>query len=95
MLNTIFEDTELLVEEEISVDSENYNNLVLYNDDWHSFDYVIDALIDICKHDNFQAEQCAFITHTKGKCDVKSGVYKKLKSMKDRLIERELTAAIE
>ncbi|MCF0212803.1 MAG: ATP-dependent Clp protease adaptor ClpS, partial [Bacteroidales bacterium] len=25
-------------------------NLILYNDDYHTFDYVIKALMDICRH---------------------------------------------
>lgn len=46
--------------------------LVLWNDDVNSFDDVIDALVDICDHDDLQAEQCATIAHYKGKCGVKS-----------------------
>ena len=76
-------------------DNDNAKILVLYNDDYHTFEYVIEALIEICKHDYTQAEQCAMITHFKGKCDVKHGAYNELKSMKDQLIERELKVAIE
>ena len=38
--------------------------LVLYNDDVHTFDYVIKALVDICRHTNEQAEQCAILVHS-------------------------------
>ncbi len=31
--------------------------LVLYNDDYHTFDYVIKALVDICRHTYEQAAQ--------------------------------------
>ena len=72
----------------------NDNFLILHNDDVHSFDYVIDALIDICKHNYEQAEQCTLIVHHKGKCDIKKGGFKKLKPLKDALIERELNATI-
>jgi ATP-dependent Clp protease adaptor protein ClpS len=72
----------------------NDNFLILHNDDVHSFDYVIDALIDVCKHNYEQAEQCTLIVHHKGKCDIKKGGFKKLKPMKDALIERELNATI-
>ncbi len=68
--------------------------LVLHNDDVHSFDYVIDALIDICDHDYEQAVQCTVITHHKGSCDVRKGELKTLKQMKDALTERELSATI-
>jgi ATP-dependent Clp protease adaptor protein ClpS len=71
------------------------NWLILHNDDIHSFDYVIDCLIDICEHNTVQAEQCTFIIHYKGKCDVKKGSYEFLKPMKDGLIERGLNATID
>ena len=43
------------------------NDLVLYNDDIHSFDFVIETLIEVCEHEHLQAEQCAFIAHHNGK----------------------------
>jgi ATP-dependent Clp protease adaptor protein ClpS len=69
--------------------------LVLYNDDVHSFDYVIEALIEICDHEFIQASQCATITHFKGKCAIKEGNFTTLKMMKDALIVRELTVTID
>ncbi len=69
--------------------------LVLYNDDVNTFDFVIKSLVSICKHEPQQAEQCAIITHFKGKCDVKKGDFNELKPMKDRLISKGLSAVIE
>lgn len=71
------------------------NWLILHNDDIHTFDYVIESLVDICEHNTVQAEQCTFIIHYKGKCDVKKGSYEFLKPMKDGLIERGLNATID
>ena len=71
------------------------NSLILYNDDIHTFDYVIESLVDVCEHNTVQAEQCTFIIHYKGKCDVKKGSYDFLKPMKDCLIERGLNATID
>lgn len=68
--------------------------LVLHNDEVHSFDYVIDALIDICDHDYEQAVQCTVITHHKGRCDIRKGDFKSLKQMKDDLTKRELSSTI-
>lgn len=68
--------------------------LVLLNDDYHSFEYVIEALVDVCDHTQEQATQCTMITHYKGKCDVKKGSFKELRSMRKGLIERELKATI-
>lgn len=69
--------------------------LVLHNDNIHSFDYVITALMEVCDHSFEQASQCTMITHYKGSCDIKKGVYKTLKTMKEALIQRELKATID
>jgi ATP-dependent Clp protease adaptor protein ClpS len=69
--------------------------LLLHNDDINTFDFVIESLIDVCKHDNEQAEQCAYITHYKGKCDVKVGSFDYLKPMRNILISRGLSVTIE
>lgn len=73
----------------------NLNNLILHNDDVHSFEYVIDVLVKVCDHDVFQAEQCAYITHYKGKCDVKRGGIDDLAPLRYRLIENGLHATID
>jgi len=71
------------------------NFLTLHNDDVHTFDYVIDALVDICEHGIEQATQCTMLVHYKGKCDVKKGGFTLLKPLKDALIARELNATID
>lgn len=78
-----------------SSESESKNrHLVLYNDDINSFDYVINCLIEVCDHDILQAEQCAFITHYNGKCDIKKGNYKYLKPLKENLVKKGLRVTI-
>jgi ATP-dependent Clp protease adaptor protein ClpS len=74
--------------------AENEHLLVLVNDDVHTFDYVIDALIAICEHTEEQATQCAMITHYKGQCDIKKGNFKTLRPMRRALIDKELRARI-
>ena len=69
--------------------------IVLFNDDHNTFDHVIDALIDICEHDLVQAEQCALITHFKGKCGVKEGSFEELKPIHKELGQRDLTVEIQ
>jgi len=81
-----------------SSNSENVTNvkeLILYNDNFHSFEEVINALIDVCKHPPDQAEQCAYITHLKGSCAVKAGRMSELKPLCAELLTRGLTAEIE
>lgn len=75
--------------------TKNERLLVLHNDDHHSFDYVIDALMNVCEHDPEQATQCTLITHYKGKCDVKKGSFTYLSPMKKALVERKLRATID
>ena len=69
--------------------------LILHNDDYHTFDYVISALIEICDHDVLQAEQCTLMVHYKGKCDVKKGSFSYLRPMKNALVQKELKAIID
>lgn len=71
------------------------NFLILHNDEIHSFDYVIKALIEICEHGYEQATQCTMITHYKGKCDIKKGNFKALKPLKTALNNKKLTATID
>lgn len=59
--------------------------LDLHNDDYNTFDHVINCLMKICKHEFEQASQCAHIVHFKGKCDVKYGDYETISTMKDKL----------
>lgn len=69
--------------------------IVLYNDDFNTFDFVIESLVEVCGHDVLQAEQCAYLVHYKGKCAIKTGTYEDLEPMCTALLERNLTAQIE
>ena len=51
------------VNDEAAVLEDSGCSLVLFNDDVHTFDYVIKALVDICRHTVEQAEQCAILVH--------------------------------
>jgi len=63
---------------EVVVDRGTYE-LILHNDDYHTFDFVIDTLMSGCGHTQEQAEQCAWIVHNNGKCQIKRGSYPKLR----------------
>jgi len=75
-------------------DEEKYI-LVLYNDDVNTFAHVIKTLVEVCGHDDYQAEQCAMLTHFKGRCDVKTGIKKILLSMNNSLKIRGLISKVE
>ncbi len=75
--------------------NERNNSLVLHNDNINSFDYVIESLCEICNHETIQAEQCAFITHFTGKCQIKRGSFDELSPMRERLSCRQLHVTID
>ena len=73
----------------------NSYSLLLYNDDVNTFDHVINCLIRICQHDVVQAEQCAWLVHNRGKCNIKSGKLTILRKMQNALTQNGLSAEIE
>jgi len=81
--------------EELLTITEKEKNLILHNDDHNTFDFVIETLVEVCDHEYPQAEQCATITHYKGKCEVKTAAYELLLSIKSELQDRGLTVSIE
>jgi ATP-dependent Clp protease adaptor protein ClpS len=73
----------------------DFYTLVLYNDDFNTFDHVIECLVSICKHDSIQAQQCAYLVHYTGKSDIKSGEISELETYKQALIDQRLSVVIE
>ena len=69
--------------------------LILFNDDVNTFDFVIRTLIEVCTHEPEQAEQCAMIAHHNGKCMVRTGDYYELKPLYEEMTLRGLTVSIE
>ena len=95
-------DEDVLVEEEILLDEEladtgvgNAAQLVVYNDDHNTFDWVIQCFQEVLQHTLEQAEQLSLIIHFKGKATVKTAPKNVLKPKKDALIDRGLSAVIE
>jgi ATP-dependent Clp protease adaptor protein ClpS len=70
-------------------------SLIVWNDEVNTFEWVIDALVEICNQTQEQAEQCAMIIHSHGKYAVKHGGYEELKPMCDAITERGIGATIE
>lgn len=69
--------------------------LVLFNDEVNSFDFVIDVLCTVCDHTEEQAEQCAWITHYKGKCEVLFGSYDELAAKATLMSDVGLTVEVQ
>jgi ATP-dependent Clp protease adaptor protein ClpS len=84
-----------LHEDDLLVDLEHPFHLIVWNDEVNTFEWVIETLMEICKHTYEQAEQCAYIIHYKGKYSVKEGAYDELKPMCDAITERGIGATVE
>ena len=69
--------------------------LIVWNDEVNTFDWVIKSLVDICHHTMEQAEQCALFVHFKGKYAVKRGDFDTLRPMCEALLDRGITATVE
>jgi len=70
-------------------------HLIVWNDEVNTFEWVIETLMQICKHSQEQAEQCALLIHTQGKYAVKQGNYEELKPMCDAITDRGIGATVE
>jgi ATP-dependent Clp protease adaptor protein ClpS len=81
--------------EDVAIIEEEVHNLIVWNDDVNTFDWVIECLVDICGHESMQAEQCALIIHHKGKCGVKKGSFDDLRPQAEGLIDRGIQATID
>lgn len=69
--------------------------LIVWNDDVNTFDWVIQSLIEVCGHTREQAEQSALIIHFHGKYAVKEGIYEDLRPQCEALLDRGISATIE
>jgi ATP-dependent Clp protease adaptor protein ClpS len=69
--------------------------IIVWNDEVNTFDWVIKTLIEVCGHTEEQAEQCALLIHTQGKYGVKNGSYDQLKPKCDAITDRGIGATIE
>lgn len=96
-LNIVMSDeiTDVIVEEEIKATEQQLSQLLVFNDDFNTFDWVIQCFMEVCNHTFEQSEQLSLIVHYKGKAIVKTGDLDTLKPMKEALVERGLSAVIE
>ncbi|HRN94617.1 MAG: ATP-dependent Clp protease adaptor ClpS [Chitinophagales bacterium] len=87
---TQFEE-EVLVKETVT----HTHRLIVHNDNINTFDWVILALIEVCKHSMEQAEQCSLFIHYKGKYAVKQGDFTSLNNMRIAISERGIGVTVE
>ncbi|HNP94134.1 MAG TPA: ATP-dependent Clp protease adaptor ClpS [Cyclobacteriaceae bacterium] len=77
-----------------SVETTDVKDLVVFNDDFNTFEHVIQTLINVCNHSPQQAEQCTWIIHYRGKCTVKTGSFEELQPQRQAICERGIDAKI-
>ena len=80
------ESEEILVDDIIS--SGEQAQLIVLNDDYNTFEWVIECFMEILNYSSEQSEQLAWIIHTKGRASVKLGSFEILKPFKDALVDR-------
>jgi ATP-dependent Clp protease adaptor protein ClpS len=90
MTKTDYSYEELVLEQLV-----DQRDLIVFNDDVNTFDHVIESLVKVCKHEVEQAEQCTWIIHYNGKCQVKRGEYEKLEPLCVALLDRGISAEIQ
>lgn len=87
---------EVLTEVDVmeAIETTDLMDLVVFNDDFNTFEHVIETLVRVCKHSNEQAEQCTILIHYKGKCAVKKGTFDFLKPFREAICEAGIDARI-
>lgn len=88
-------DEDVLLDEDISVGEDEPANLIVFNDDHNTFDWVMRCFIEILGHGKEQSEQLALMIHYKGKATVKSASFGELRPKREALVDRGLSAVIE
>lgn len=77
-----------------AIETTEVKDLVVFNDDFNTFEHVIQTLIRVCKHTIEQAEQCTWLIHHKGKCTVRTGAFEELDPMREAICEEGIDAKI-
>jgi len=83
---------DVLLAETTTIDQQE---LIVYNDDHNTFEWVINCFVEILKHTQEQAEQLSYLIHFTGKASVKVGSYIMLKPFKEALSDKGLSVVIE
>jgi ATP-dependent Clp protease adaptor protein ClpS len=86
---------DVLLDEDIETGIGEPADLIVYNDDHNTFDWVMKSFEEILGHSSAQSEQLALLIHFKGKATVKSAAMAELRPKREALVDRGLSATIE
>ncbi|HRN49428.1 MAG TPA: ATP-dependent Clp protease adaptor ClpS [Niabella sp.] len=87
--------TQYQSEVDVLLETVSSNQLIVWNDDVNTFQWVIETLVEVCGHSFEQAEQCSLLIHFQGKYAVKEGMYEDLKPMCEAILDRGIGATVE
>ena len=86
---------DVLLEEDIETGIGEPADLIVYNDDHNTFNWVMKSFEEILGPSSAQSEQLALLIHFKGKATVKSAAMAELRPKREALVDRGLSATIE
>lgn len=81
--------------EEILAVAKESNKLILWNDDFNTFDHVIECLIEYLQYTEAEASRIAWTVHTKGKCIILEGSLTEVEVYRKILKAEGLTVSVE
>ncbi|HXH99742.1 MAG TPA: ATP-dependent Clp protease adaptor ClpS [Sphingobacteriaceae bacterium] len=86
---------ETLTLDEILASLKPHHYLILWNDDFNTFEHVINCLVKYLDYNESQAGKIAWTIHTKGKCTILEGSFTELEVYRKILQQEGLTVTIE
>jgi ATP-dependent Clp protease adaptor protein ClpS len=86
---------ENLTLDEILVSLKEMRRLILWNDDFNTFDHVIHCMMKYLDYSEAQAEKIAFKVHNEGKCAVLEGSFTEMEVYRKILQQEGLTVTVE
>jgi len=95
IMNTTNNGTQHQSEEDVLFATESSCQLIVWNDDVNTFQWVIETLVEVCGHSFEQAEQCSLLIHFQGKYAVKEGMFEDLRPMCEAILDRGIGATVE
>lgn len=86
---------EALTLEEVLAALNPSHQLILWNDDYNTFEHVIECLVKHLQYSPSQAEKIAWTVHNEGKCAILEGSLNELEIYRKILKSEGLTVSVE
>lgn len=87
--------TETFTLEEILAAARESNRLILWDDDFNTFDHVIYCLMHHLQYGEEEASRIAWKVHNEGKCAILEGTYTEMEIYRKILKSEGLTVSVE